>query len=128
MRVARLTAMCCAVAFFVVAVPAAADSIVFIKASNVWLANADGSGQYQVTFDGSPSSPYASPSEADDGTILAVRQPPGQRNQLFRMTQSGGLLNPAFNTPAPGPAGALDAKISPNGQLVAYWFVTAVNS
>ena len=123
----QLIALCCATAFLVAAAPAAADSIVFIKSSNVWLANADGTGQYQVTLDGTPSAPYESPSEADDGTILAIRQPPGQRNQLFRMTQSGGLLNPPFNTPAPGPAGALDAKISPNGQLVAYWFVTAVN-
>ncbi len=124
---ARLTALFCAIAFLVAAAPAAADSIVFIRSSNVWLANADGSGQYQVTFDGTPSAPYESPSEADDGTILAIRQPPGQRNQLFRMSQSGGLLNPAFNTPAPGPAGAIDAKISPNGQLVAYWFVTTVS-
>ncbi len=123
----QLIALCCATAFLVAAAPAAADSIVFIRSSNVWLANADGTGQYQVTLDGTPSAPYESPSEADDGTILAVRQPPGQRNQLFRMTQSGGLLNAPFNTPAPGPAGALDAKISPNGQLVAYWFVTAVN-
>ena len=39
------------------ALPAAAsaDSIVFIKDANVWLANGDGSGLYQVTTDGSAS-------------------------------------------------------------------------
>jgi hypothetical protein len=128
---AVLTAvLVCAVAFVAMtaaAAPARADSLTFIKAHNIWLANADASGQYQVTFDGTAGSPYESPSQADDGTILAIRRPPGQRNQLFRMTQSGRLLNPPINTPAPGPAGAMDAKVSPDGQLVAYWFVTAVN-
>jgi hypothetical protein len=108
------------------AAPASADSIVYVKEGNVWLANADGSGQYQVTFDGSPGSPYESPSESDNGTVLAVHQPLGHRNQLFRMTQSGALLNPPIDTPAPGPAGAIEAKISPDGTLAAYWFVTPV--
>jgi hypothetical protein len=105
---------------------ASADSLVYTRDNNVWLSNADGSGAYQVTLDGTAASPYESPSQADDGTILAMRQPPGQRTQLFRMTQSGRLLNQPINTPAPG-TGALDAKISPDGQLVAYWFVTTVN-
>jgi hypothetical protein len=110
------------------AAPAAsADSLVFIRADNVWLSNADGSGQYQVTLDGTATNPYESPSQADDGTILAVHAPSGQRNQLFRMTQSGALLNTPANTPAPGPTGALEAKISPNGALVAYWFVTTTS-
>ena len=122
-----LCAVACAAIAVVAAAPASADSLTFIKGYNVWLANPDGSGQYQVTLDGTAGSPYESPSQADDGTIVAIRRPPGQRNQLFRMSQSGGLLNPPINTPAPGPAGALDAKVSPNGQLVAYWFVTAVN-
>jgi len=38
---------------------AAADSIVYISAGNVWLANADGTGQYQVTLDGTTASPYS---------------------------------------------------------------------
>ena len=109
------------------AAPAAADSLVFIRDSNVWLANPDGSGQYQVTLDGTASSAYESPSQADDGTIVAARQPPGQRTQLFRMSQSGRLLNPPINTPAPG-TGAMHPKVSPNGALVAYWFETLVNS
>jgi hypothetical protein len=58
---------------------------------------------------------------------MAIRQPPGGRNQLWRMTQSGQLLNAPVNTPAPGPTGALDARLSPNGSLVAYWFVTTVS-
>ncbi|HEY7629547.1 MAG TPA: hypothetical protein VH817_02540 [Thermoleophilaceae bacterium] len=126
MRAALVVAACSALLLVAGAAPAAADSLVFAKAGNIFLANADGSGQYQVTLDGSPSSPYESPSQADDGTIVALRTLPGGRPQIWRMTQSGGLLNPPINTPAPG-TGAIDARVSPNGQLVAYWFVTTVN-
>jgi hypothetical protein len=58
-----------------VALPATdwADSIVFVKDGDVWLANPDGSGQYQVTLDGTPNDPHESPSQADDGTIVAIR-------------------------------------------------------
>jgi hypothetical protein len=121
-----LCGVACVAVAAAVAAPAAADSLTFIKDHNVWLANPDGSGQYQVTFDGTAGSPYDSPSQADDGTVVAIRRPPGQRNQLFRMSQSGRLLNAPINTPAPG-TGALDAKVSPNGALVAYWFATLVN-
>jgi hypothetical protein len=114
-------------AVLALAPPAMADSLVFIRDNNVWLSNPDGSGQYQVTLDGTAGSPYESPSQSDGGTIMAIRRPPGGRNQLWRMTQSGQLLNAPINTPAPGPAGALDARLSPNGGLVAYWFVTTVS-
>ena len=106
---------------------AMADSLVFIRDNNVWLSNPDGSGQYQVTLDGTAGSPYESPSQSDGGTVMAIRRPPGGRNQLWRMTQSGQLLNTPINTPAPGPSGAIDARLSPNGSLVAYWFVTTVS-
>ena len=114
------------VALAAIAAPAAADSIVYVKDANVWLANADGSSPYQVTLDGTAASPYESSSEADDGTIVAIRQVPGERRRIYRMTQSGGLLNPPIDTPAPG-TGAIDARVSPDGRYVAYWFVTTVN-
>lgn len=106
--------------------PAGADSLAFVKNDNVFLSNPDGSGQYQVTFDGTTAAPYESPSQSDSGTVVAIRQTPGQRRQIYRMTQSGGLLNAPINTPAPG-TGAIDAKVSPDGALVAYWLVTGVN-
>jgi hypothetical protein len=109
------------------ATAAGADSIVYVKDANVWIANADGSGAYQVTLDGTQANSYESPSQADDGTILAVREPPGGRRQLVRMHQNGELLNAPVNTPAPG-TGAIDAKISPDGTLAAYWFITTVQS
>ncbi len=108
------------------AAPAAADSMVFERDNNIWISNPDGSGQFQVTLDGTAGAPYETPSESDNGTIVAVRQTPGQRRQIYRMTQAGALLNPPINTPAPG-TGAIDAKVSPDGTLVAYWFVTTVN-
>jgi hypothetical protein len=58
----RFTALVLACMAFLVAVPTAgADSLVFTRDSNVWLANPDGSGQYQVTLDGTASSPYSRP-------------------------------------------------------------------
>src|SRR5919197_5068691 len=125
MRLASVIAACCATLLLATAGPAAADSLVFIRDNNVWLSNADGSGQYQVTLDGTPSNAWSSPSQADDGTIVALRTPPGGRAQIWRMHQNGGLLNPPINTPAPG-TGAIDARVSPDGSLVAYWFVTTV--
>jgi hypothetical protein len=122
-----LAALGCALVALLSAGPALADSLAFIRTNNVWLANADGSGQYQVTLDGTPSSPYSSPSQADDGTIVALRTPPGGRPQIWRMHQNGGLVNAPINTPAPG-TGAIDARVSPDGQLVAYWFVTEVST
>jgi hypothetical protein len=121
MRLILLTA----VLVLAAAAPASADSLVFIRGDNIWLSNPDGTGQFQVTFDGTAAAPYESPSQSDDGTIVAIRETPGTRRQIYRMTQGGALLNPPINTPAPG-TGAIDAKVSPDGRLVAYWFVTTV--
>src|SRR3954451_22920456 len=73
-------------------VPAQADTLVFVKDNNVWLSNPDGSGQYQVTLDGSADNPYLSPSQADDGTIVAARAKPNG-GPLYRLRQNGDLVN-----------------------------------
>ena len=73
LRARSLTALV-ALGCTLVAVPAAsADSLVYTRDNNIYLANPDGSGAYQVTLDGTAGSPYSSPSQADDGTIVAVR-------------------------------------------------------
>ena len=69
------------------AAPAAADSIAYIKDSNVWLANPDGTHQVQITRDGNATTPYRSPSQADDGTIAA-----GHGGEIVKLAQSGKVL------------------------------------
>jgi hypothetical protein len=120
-RKAGLVALGCLVCLLVVAAPAAADSIVYVKGSNVWLADADGSGQYQVTEDGTAEHPYRSPSQADDGTIAV-----GFGNEIVRLKQNGTVLNridpPAIldsaSSPVDGPP--IDVAISPDGSRIAY--------
>ena len=92
---------------------------------NVWLANPDGSGQYQVTLDGTPSNPYSAPSQANDGTIEAVRGS-GNGAQIYRMSQNGTNLSSPFSTAAPG-TGPLDAVISPDGTKVGFWAIAGTN-
>lgn len=104
---------------------AAADSIVYVKGGNVWIAKPDGSGQYQVTRDGTEAQPYRSPSQADDGTIAASF---GQ--YIVRMRQNGSVINkmdppPLTNSvgsPVDGVPGSV--AISPDGSRIVYTLVS----
>ena len=103
------------------AAPAAADSLVYVKDSNVWSARPDGSEQRRLTSDGIPQDPYSSPTQADDGTIVAVR---GTR--LHKLDAQGRLLGKlnSLLTDKPGSIGAVgpfDARISPDGRTIASW-------
>jgi hypothetical protein len=120
--VAVVAALVCTLAF---AASAQASSLVFIKGGNVWLAQGDGSRQYQVTSDGTATDPYFSPSESDNGTVVAARGSGGPQS-LYRMTQNGTLLNRPFQPTSPL-GNVIDPRISPDGSTVAYWFVTATN-
>jgi hypothetical protein len=102
------------------AASASASSLVYINGGNIWLANPDGSGQYQVTLDGTVAEPFSSPTQANDGTIEAERG-----NKIYRMTQNGTLLNPPFSTSALGTP--LDPVITPDGSKVSFWSVTSVD-
>jgi hypothetical protein len=97
------------------AAPAGAASIVFMKGGNVWLGSPDGSQLRQVTSGGG----WDSPSQADDGTILAQRG-----TQLFRMDRAGNPLAPPINTTFTGApatwAGPVNAVISLDGVTQAY--------
>ena len=93
------------------------DSIVYTKGTDVWLAKPDGSGARPVTTGGG----YLSPTQADDGTILAQR---GTR--FVRMTRSGRPLATfgSMLTGAPAnvnAAGPFDPVLSPDGKKFAYW-------
>jgi hypothetical protein len=92
MRRAVLVVLVAICAVLVAAVSAQADSIVYINGGNVWLANPDGSGQQQVTTDGSIV-PYSSPSEDDNGVIAAQVGREGDGTTLVRMRQDGQILS-----------------------------------
>jgi hypothetical protein len=108
--VRRYTALAAAIlAIAAFAAPAAlADSIVYEKGGNVWLANPDGTGQHPVTSSGG----YSKPTQANDGTIVAVKN-----KLLQRMDRRGNLLNLAGDSSGTGP---LTPALSPGGSLVAY--------
>ena len=103
---------------------ASADSLVFIQDGNVVLSDANGSARRILTTDGG----YQSPSQADDGTIVAARQTAvGGRNPryLHRMNREGGLLNPPVETVDAENSyyvGPLQPKVSPDGRYVAYHY------
>jgi hypothetical protein len=89
---------------------ALADSIVYEKAGNVWLASPDGNGQRQLTTAGG----YGRPSQADDGTIVATKDA-----VLQRLSRSGQVLNEAGDDDY---GGKIFTDFSPNGALVSYGF------
>ena len=126
-RARRLVLATLAAVVLAAALPAlaSASSIVFIKDHNVWLAHPDGSGQYQVTLDGSSGSPYHSPSQSDNGTIFAIKGS-GTGATFHKMKQNGVLLAPPFEGSAPG-TGPLEASISPDGSIAAYSFLTTTS-
>jgi hypothetical protein len=128
MRKIRLGALAAALTIgaLAAAAPAGASSIVYVKDGNVWLTSPDGAKAYQVTSDGG----YASPSQADNGMIVALRD-----HKFVRMTRSGkpiGQPVPGMGGDTPAPAGWSDGKdkfvgpyepkVSPDGRQIAYWF------
>jgi hypothetical protein len=111
----------CLLLLGLLAAPAAADSLVYTKDGNVWAAGADGSSQVRLTQDGSPQTPYETPSQADDGTVLAVR---GSR--LVKLDRSGRQTASFGSVLTDKPSivnafGPWDAKLSPDGSKIAYW-------
>lgn len=114
-----LGAMMCALCWALLAgAPAEASSLVFIKNSNVWLANPDGSGQYQVTTGGSAAFPYSYPSEDNNGAIAAVLDV----YQLERMRQNGQVLSVFQPTQDEGLSAPFAPVISPDGSKIAYYY------
>lgn len=116
-RTALLAGATAAIGLPAVAASPAAASLVFVKDHDVWLANDDGSGQYRVTTDGTPQNPWQSPSQADDGTIVAARQLP-RSGPLFVLRQNGDVVR---QIPLPSMQfGPFDPAVSPDGRTVAY--------
>ena len=104
---------------------ASASSIAFVKDNNIWLSSPDGSRQRQVTTDGTAAKYYNSPSQADDGTILAKHG-----SHFVRLRPDGTRIG----EPVPGlgsdhshsgnvfvMSGPNDPRISPDGKRFTYW-------
>ena len=104
---------------------AQASTLVYTDGGDVWAADMDDGSVHRVTTDGSAANPYRSPSQADDGTIVAVR---GRADEarLYRFDQGGNRLNTPFETAAPT-TGPLDPQVSPDGKLVTYYAATIVD-
>jgi hypothetical protein len=114
----RLIVIVPVLAALAVAAPAQADSMVFIKKGDVWMAAPDGSRQVAVTRDGTKRRPYFSPSIADDGTIVALKG-----IHLHSFKPSGRRVVPARQW-AIDPSPSLSTEpftvdLSPNGRIVA---------
>jgi hypothetical protein len=97
---------------------ARAASLVYVKAGNVFIADADGRNAHQVTRDGNLSTPnqsaYRSPTEADDGTIVAAKG-----GELWHLRQNGTPIDHFIPDTGGYP---LAAAISPDGTKIAYNF------
>lgn len=115
----------CAIAAVVPAV-AAAESIVYVRDGDLYLTAAQGT--LRLTADGG----YESPSQADDGTVVAVRKVRLDRDGVtrdvrlvHRFDRTGRLLNPPTeavpvdNSQYLGPLGM---SVSPDGTTAAYHY------
>jgi hypothetical protein len=110
------------------AAAASADSIVLVKDANVWASASasDGSGQRQITRDGTADSPYRSPSQADDGTIAA-----SYLDSVRLINRSGKIVRELDPPPLtdsvshPMDGTPVDVAISPDGSKIAYTFAQA---
>jgi hypothetical protein len=108
------------------AAAASADSIVFVKDANVWVASPDGSNPRQLTRDGTADRPYRSPSQADDGTVAAsyldsirlIRRDGTRIRELDPPPLVDSVSHAMDGTP-------VDVALSPDGRTIAYTFVGA---
>ena len=102
----------------------ASGSLTYAKDGDVYVSAPDGSRAARLTSDGG----YAWPSQADDGTILAVRQTAENGRtprRLHRFGRDGTRIGAPIETVPVDNSfylGPLAPKISPDGTMVAYHY------
>ena len=99
---------------------ARADSIVYVKGNAIWASSPDGKRQVQLAA----NRRFASPSQADDGTIVAL----GDDNHLYRFSRGGKPIGKPVLTwlglnGGSGFAGPYRPRVSPDGTKVAFTFM-----
>jgi Tol biopolymer transport system component len=125
MRLKSILAVALGFAGLVVAAPAEADTIAYVKDHNVWVARPDGSGAHSVTKDGTATVAYRSPSMDDHGVIVA-----GHGEEIVRLRQSGAVLShfnppPAIDSTGDPIDGVPQAvAVSPDGSRIAFTYAT----
>jgi PKD repeat protein len=112
--------------------PAHADSVVYLKDSNVWIANADGSGARQFT---QHSYGWAWPSEDDNGNVVAAGglsrvnadgSDSSGSSELYRFQPDGNQIGApiptygSYSTPSCPTYGPNGVRVSPDGAKIAY--------
>ncbi|HTU16145.1 MAG TPA: hypothetical protein VMF31_13225 [Solirubrobacterales bacterium] len=93
---------------------ASADSVVYVKGGDVWLAEPDGGGQFRVTSTGG----YSYASQSENGVIVAAKE-----NRIHRISR-GGTVEAELPTIVQSSDwhGPFEPQISPDGKTVAYEF------
>jgi hypothetical protein len=107
-----------ALALGVAAGSAGASSIVYVKSNSIWVVPPNGKHPTKLT---SGSRKFASPSQADDGTVVAL----GDDNHLYRFSRAGRQLGAPIATwlglgGGHGFAGPYRVRVSPDGSKVAF--------
>ncbi|MCA1598183.1 MAG: PKD domain-containing protein [Chloroflexi bacterium] len=131
-----LLAMTVSVALAALTASAHADSIIYINAGNVWVANGDGSAARQFT---TQASNWHSPSQADDGTVVvaggAGHGPYGDAgSDIYRFAPNGSQIGAPIPTagsyytlgcPTHAPS---SVRVSPDASKIAYGDVLCATS
>ena len=103
---------------------AASGSLTYVKDGDVYVSAPDGSRATRITTDGG----YAWPSQADDGTLVAVRQTAENGRtprRLHRFRRDGVRIGAPLETVKVDNrnfVGPLAPQVSPDGTMIAYHF------
>jgi hypothetical protein len=110
-----LAALCLAIAAMAIPAAASADSILYMRGGDIWLASPDGSKQFQVTSGGAYN--YASQSESG-AVIVASRE-----DHLFVLNRNGDVVRELPTVIGSSSWwGPYEPQVSPDGTHVAYQY------